>query len=106
MEAGYLLEILTDLGWSGSSGFGSTPISYAELEAWSRLTQTALEPWEVECLRAASTAYCAQAASKDEREPNFEETQAKSPPVSAIRAMAAALNRPKTTDQPNDPSKS
>jgi len=34
-----------------NNGFGANPISYSELEAYSRLTRRALGPWEVKMLR-------------------------------------------------------
>lgn len=33
------------------SGFGPNPIGYVELEAWSRLMNISLAPWEVRALR-------------------------------------------------------
>jgi hypothetical protein len=35
-----------------NSGFSVSPISYGEIEAWSRLTGTITEPWEVTAIRA------------------------------------------------------
>ena len=46
------------LGWFNeisagrtSSGFGWNPLTWADLAAWSRLTGTALRPWEVRMLK-------------------------------------------------------
>jgi len=35
----------------GGNGYGPNPISYAEIEAWARLTGRHLTPWEVAALR-------------------------------------------------------
>lgn len=94
VEAEHLLPVLDSLGWCMAAGMGVGPISAAELMAWSQGMQHPLDPWEFEAVRSASRAYCAQLASEDPREPNFlPETEDK--PISAIRAMAAALNKPK-----------
>lgn len=73
------------------AGMGVSAVSYGEIAAWSALSKTELEPWEVEAIRSASLAYCAQSAQKELREPNFEATE--QPAASAIRALAQALNK-------------
>ena len=45
---GYFLELHNA---RGSSGFGPLPISYTEIEAWTRLCNVPLEPWEVRAIR-------------------------------------------------------
>lgn len=50
----------------GSNGFGLSPISYSELDAWSRLTGRALEAWEVICIKDIDLAYLS--AMVDRRE--------------------------------------
>lgn len=95
MQAGYLLEIVTDLGWCEVAGMGATvPLSFREIRAWSDLKRTSLDEWEVDAIRAASRAYCRQSAWDDPREPNFQFDETK-PHVSAVRALAQALNKPK-----------
>jgi hypothetical protein len=91
VEAEYLLQAVADMGWGQPAGMGVAALSHTEIAAWCALMQTDLEPWEVQAIRAASRAYCAQSTSKDPREPNFEATPEK--PVSAIRALAEALNK-------------
>lgn len=47
------------LGWffelnsaRGSTGFGLSPISYTELQAWARITSTPIEPEEIRLIKA------------------------------------------------------
>ncbi len=40
-----------------SSGFGPNPISWAEIEAYSRLNWLFLDPWEVDTIRSLDEAY-------------------------------------------------
>lgn len=35
----------------GSGGFGASPITYPQIEAWARLMRTEVTPWEVGILR-------------------------------------------------------
>lgn len=46
------------------SGFGPNPISYAEMEAWSRLTRWPLAYWEVTALRQLDEAYLTAQAKR------------------------------------------
>lgn len=39
------------------NGMGLNPIAYTEIEAWSRLNRTPLDPWEVDVIRALDDAY-------------------------------------------------
>lgn len=39
------------------NGFGPNPFTYAEIDAWARLTGRALAPWEVGGLRALDRAW-------------------------------------------------
>ncbi len=41
---------------------GTVPISYRELEAWSRLSGLSLSPWEVKALKALDTNWLDQLA--------------------------------------------
>lgn len=47
----------------GSNGFGANPISYSELEAWSRLTETRLSALEVDWIMALDDARAAASAA-------------------------------------------
>lgn len=72
----------------------TVPLSFTEIRAWCDLKFTRLDEWELDAIRAASRAYCRQIASGDPREPNFQIDESQ-PRVSAIRALAQALNKPK-----------
>lgn len=65
-EAGRLLwAAFVEL--DGTRAYGSTgprPIPYVEIEAWSRLTRTPLEPHHVAALRAMDGAFLAYAAEE------------------------------------------
>jgi len=39
------------------NGFGPNPLPYGEIDAWCRLMQTRLDPWEVDALRRLDDAY-------------------------------------------------
>ena len=50
---GYLWEWFLELhAGRASSGFGPTPLTYSEMNAWAHLTGTAPTPWEVAVLKA------------------------------------------------------
>ncbi|WP_448508786.1 phage tail assembly chaperone [Immundisolibacter sp.] len=51
---GWFLEL--NSARSGN-GFGISPISYSEIVAWSKLTETVIEPWEVKALRVIDNKY-------------------------------------------------
>jgi hypothetical protein len=40
----------------GSTGFGPAPLSWADIEAWSRVTGTPVDPWEARAIRAIDDA--------------------------------------------------
>jgi hypothetical protein len=52
-----LWGIFIDLNASRASGMGPSPISYVEIEAWSRLRREPVRPFEVTMLRALDRAY-------------------------------------------------
>lgn len=43
----------------GSNGFSPSPISFADIDAWQRVTGFKLRPWQLECIRRADEAYLA-----------------------------------------------
>lgn len=47
----------------GAGGFGPAPISYAEIEAWSRLRREPVRPFELDIIRALDAAYMKAAAT-------------------------------------------
>lgn len=89
------MDVLNSVGWCQPAGMGVAPVSSTELLAWSTGADVPLAPWEFLALREASQAFCSQKADTDLREPTFD--PADQPPVSPIRALAQALNRPKDT---------
>lgn len=46
-------------GRRGSSGFGPSPISYSEIDAYQRVTRQELAAWEINAIIAADDAYFA-----------------------------------------------
>lgn len=66
VQFNYLQKWLEDLGWCESDGMGARGISWPALAAWSQLSGNDVDPWEAECLHAASTNYAAYwAQAKD-----------------------------------------
>lgn len=73
----YLVEWAFQLcGRSGSGLEGPAPLSYGTIEAWSRLTETHVEPHEVDALIALDHAIRNPEEPKDEAEPPREEDAA------------------------------
>lgn len=56
-EGAYLWNSFIDLHSTRGGGFGPAAITFVEIEAWSRLTASPLEPWEVSIIRAIDDAY-------------------------------------------------
>lgn len=48
----------------GSNGWGPSPITWSDLDAYCRLTGVALDPWEVEAIRALDEAFMESAAEQ------------------------------------------
>lgn len=86
----HLVEHLWEIGPTSGDG----PISFAEIEAWSRLTGNVLDGWEAPALRRLSTAYHAEhyAASDPNRPPPFTLAEPPSRDVVSQR-LAAAFDR-------------
>lgn len=49
----------------GSNGWGPNPISYLDIEAWSRLTRTIINPAEVRAIIALDQAFLTERAEAD-----------------------------------------
>lgn len=49
----------------GNSGFGPSPISFAEISAWSALTGNAPTPWEVDLIKNLDLLYLKEMAAND-----------------------------------------
>jgi hypothetical protein len=54
----YVVEWFAELSTArGSNGFSQSPITYAEIDAWARLTGRSLSPFEVDLLRVMDMQY-------------------------------------------------
>jgi hypothetical protein len=66
-EIAYLWEMWRELHRArGSGGMASNPLSYTEIEAYGRLIDEALEPWEARAIRAVDDAYMASLVAGNE----------------------------------------
>lgn len=66
-EMRYLWRAFTSLHRArGSNGWGPSPIAWSEIESFCRLTGVALDPWEVEAIRALDEAFLDTAAAANE----------------------------------------
>ena len=63
----YILDLLSEAGTVGYGFSGAVPLSFAEIDAWARLTQTPLTPFEAGAIRFLSSEYCT-VANDPERE--------------------------------------
>lgn len=93
VAARYLVDFLQDLGWSSSTGMGSTQLSCAEIMAWQQGTNTPLEPWEFSLIREASLAYVIQLYSDDGTPPYSEQPYMKPVTAGAFRALAERFRK-------------
>ncbi|HVV43186.1 MAG TPA: hypothetical protein VHC94_19220 [Nitrobacter sp.] len=59
----------------GSNGFGANPISYGEIESWSRLRREPVRPFEMDIIRALDIAYLEAVAKKAEAQATPEQPQ-------------------------------
>lgn len=59
VEGEYLTDTLMDVG-PAIGGMSIEGVSYAEIEAWTRLSQTNLAPWASKVLRSISKDYAAE----------------------------------------------
>lgn len=50
-------SIFLDLNAARSVGFGPNPITYSEIEAWSRVRLEPVRPWELDIIRALDRAF-------------------------------------------------
>lgn len=57
-ETAYLWRWFRDLEMARQGGqMGPQPLTYQEMEAWSRLARVRLTPWEADCLRSLDVVY-------------------------------------------------
>ncbi len=53
----YLVEAFNDSGRMSVGGFGPSPLTWLEIDAFARRTGAIAEPWEARCLRVMSASY-------------------------------------------------
>lgn len=71
-RAGYLADMLGELGWCEYSGGYPAPLSWGELSAWQSLTGTELDTWEAELLRQASGEYLRWQSKREQVDAPYE----------------------------------
>ncbi|MDA9530330.1 hypothetical protein ACM42_18235 [Bradyrhizobium sp. CCBAU 25338] len=59
-------SVFLDLTATRSVGMGPAPISFGEIEAWSRLNREPIRPFELTMLRALDAAFLKAAAERSE----------------------------------------
>lgn len=88
------------MGWASHTGMGYAPLSFAEIEAWARLTQTRVLPWEALALRQASAAYVGQLHAGDGGAPFTGTTAPRRRSAGSFAAQARAINAGKRGKAP------
>lgn len=63
----YLLTCLTEIGFSTQSGMGQAPLSFTDVDNWSKITGANMESWELTLMVKLSQQYCFQQAISDDR---------------------------------------
>lgn len=53
-----ILEMIAEIGWCETGGFGAAPLSASEIMAWSMGMGESLTPWEFSMVRRMSEAFC------------------------------------------------
>lgn len=54
----------------GSTGFGPMRVTFADLDAWQRVTGNKLQAWEIDAIRRADNAYLADYAERQPKAKN------------------------------------
>lgn len=57
--APHMIERLIEIGLSEAAGMAAVPVSWVTIEAWQRITGTALAAWEARLIRRLSSDYLA-----------------------------------------------
>lgn len=63
--APHIIDRLIEIGLTEAAGMGSGPISWLQIDAWSRLTGVTLAPWEARLLRRLSSEYLAESRAAE-----------------------------------------
>lgn len=65
-----IINRLVEIGMTESTGMGSRPLPWREIEAWKNLTGIAIPAWEARLIHRLSTEYLAELhAAEDENRP-------------------------------------
>ena len=68
--AWHIIGYLQEMGYCSSQGFGPSPLSFTEISAWQRVTDTPLSHWEATAMRYLSSEYVRKLkASESHTEP-------------------------------------
>jgi hypothetical protein len=59
-EAAYLISMLHEVGITSSNGMSVLPVSWQEIDAWARVTQSSSTLWERMLMKELSEAYVAE----------------------------------------------
>lgn len=105
-DGAYIVQMLHEAGLMSSVGMGSLPLSWQELEAWLRVTESEPELWEKMLVRELSEAYVSELNQATERNrpspwnPPVEEVeQVRATVVSRFMAFAKQFNEARAKKQ-------
>lgn len=87
-SAGYLIGLLFEAGLMSSNGMGPVPISWLEIDAWLRVTETELSLWERIKIKQLSEEYVTELALATDK--NRPQPYVYLPPVEVIDRDAVA----------------
>lgn len=59
-EAAYLIGLLLEAGLASTSGMGAVPLSWQDIDAWIRVTESSPSVWQKLLVRELSEAYVAE----------------------------------------------
>lgn len=93
VEAQHIIDWLHQLGWCMPSGMGIGPLPATEIEAWARLSQTFVDPWQFAAMRAGSSAYASQSSNDTHQPPWGEQEQPKPKVAGVFKALAKKVNK-------------
>ena len=75
VNAYYLISYLFEIGPIQTTGMGTSPITYAEIQTWMNLVGLDLQPWEIRFLKKLSCDYLNEShmAEKSDRPPAWDQ---------------------------------
>jgi hypothetical protein len=110
-DAGYLVGLLSELGFVSSNGMGAQPVTWLEIDAWLRATQLDIPIWERLTLKEMSEVYASElskASAKDAAAPYVPEdvhiAENRTAVADKIRNVFSSFKRKKTEEisEPQD----